>query len=227
MSKRYHATPSSVQPNLSRRRFMQAAAAVPLILSLPGRTFASPGIHKLNGQVFVNNRPADLTTRITAGSKIIVAHDGELAFSIGTDAFLLRGGTALELVGASMVTGLRLLTGGLLAVFDKRSRPAHIVTSIATISIRGTGAYVNSEPHRLYTCTCYGETDLRIGQHRERIVATHHNAHEILKDESRPAKTGKMTGMTMNRMEVIDHTDDELRMLESYVAGFQRLTNKR
>lgn len=140
MRKMYQATPSLIQPKLSRRRFIQAAAVMPLILALPGRVFASPGIHKLNGQVFVNNRPANLNTRITAGSKIVVAHDGELAFSIGTDAFLLRGGTALELVGTSVIAGMRLLTGGLLAVFDKRSKPAHMVTSLATIGIHGTSA---------------------------------------------------------------------------------------
>jgi len=218
VSKRYQATSSSIQPSFSRRRFMQAAAAVPLLLTLPGRALASASIHKLHGEVFINNRLADINTRITTGSRIVIAHAGELVFSIGADAFLLRGGTALELAGTSVISGLRLLTGGLLAVFDKRSKPAYIVTSVATIGIRGTGVYVNSEPHRLYTCTCYGETDLHIGQHRERIVAKHHNAHEILKGESHPVKSDKMAGMKMNSMEVIDHTDDELRMLESYVG---------
>jgi len=208
---------SFVPTSTSRRRFMQAALAVPIMLTLSGRAFSSANIHQLRGEVFINNRPADLGSRITAGSKIVVSHDGELAFSIGGDAFLLRGGTALELVGGSVISGLRLLTGSLLGAFEQRKKPAHIVTSVATIGIRGTAVYVSAEPHRLYTCTCYGETDLRIGRHQQHISASHHAAHEIVKDPSGKA-SDKMAGMALNSMDVIDHTDDELRMLESLVG---------
>jgi hypothetical protein len=209
--------PSFAPTSISRRRFMQAALAVPVLLTLSGRAFASANIHQLRGEVFINNRPASLGSRISAGNKIVVSHDGELVFSIGGDAFLLRGGTALELVGSSVISGLRLLTGSLLGAFDKRKKPAHIVTSVATIGIRGTAVYVSAEPHRLYTCTCYGETDLRIGRHRQQINANYHTAHEIVKDPTGKA-SDKMAGMALNSMDVIDHTDDELRMLESLVG---------
>ncbi len=201
----------------SRRKFMQAALAVPVLLTLSGRTFASANIHQLRGEVFINNRPANLGSRITGGSKIVVSHDGELAFSIGGDAFLLRSGTALELVGGAVISSLRLLTGSLLGAFEQRKKPAHIVTSVATIGIRGTAVYVSAEPHRLYTCTCYGETDLRIGRHRQPISASYHTAHEIVKDPAGKS-SDKMAGMVLNTMDVIDHTDDELRMLESWVG---------
>lgn len=204
--------------NSSRRRFIQAAAALPLFLALPNRAFASPVIHQLHGLVYINNRPANLSSRISTSSKVVVAHDAELVFSIGGDAFLLRGGTAIELVGGAVISGLRLLTGSLLSVFDKRSKPAHIVTRMATIGIRGTGVYVQAEPNRLYICTCYGETDLRVGRHTERIVSSHHNAHEVIHGELQASKDDKMQGMKMNSMAVVDHTDDELRMLEAYVG---------
>jgi hypothetical protein len=197
-------------PDLSRRRFLANAAVVPLLLWLPGRAAAASTLHQLEGPVFVNNRPATKATSIKAGDRIVVAHGGKLAMSIGGDAYLLRGGTVLEIAGQGIVSGLRLVTGAMLAVFAKRRKPAYIVTSTATIGIRGTGVYLSTQPHSLYTCTCYGETDLRIGRHVEQISATHHNAHEIAPDSNGL--------MAMKSMEVIDHTDDELRMLEGYVG---------
>lgn len=219
MKKIHYSQQLDSTPRLSRRRFMQAAASIPLLLVLPSRLFAATNIHQLHGTVFINNRRANLDSRISTRSKVVVSHDGELVFSIGSDAFLLRPGTAVELVGGAVTSGLRLLTGSLLAVFDKRSKPAHIVTSIATIGIRGTGVYVSADPERLYTCTCYGETELRVGRHIERIVASHHNAHEVVRGETKvTSKDDKMSGMKMNSMAVVDHTDDELRMLEAYVG---------
>ena len=203
---------SLVSPNLSRRRFTAGAAALPLLLALPGRAASNSTIHKLEGQVYVNNQLANMDTRLRAGDQIVVAYGGVLAMSIGGDAFLLREGSVLEIARGNnlLVSGLRLLTGAMLAVFDKRSAPVHIATSTAVIGIRGTGVYVSAEPHKLYTCTCYGKTDLRIGGHVEEISATHHNAHEV-------SDNGK-GAMTMQSMEVLGHTDDELRMLEGYVG---------
>lgn len=198
--------------SLSRRSFLTAAAVSPLLLCLPRRAVAASSIHELEGQVYINNRLATHAAAIRAGDEVVVAHGGRMVMSIGGDAFLLRQGTVLEVVGQNnpVVSGLRLVTGALLAVFEKRRRPAYIVTSTATIGIRGTAVYLSAEPHKLYTCTCYGKTDLRFGKQVEQISATHHNAHEVSADAS--------GHMSMISMEVIDHTDDELRMLESYVG---------
>lgn len=196
--------------SLSRRRLLAGSALAPLLLWLPGKSHAASTIRQLEGSVFVNNRPATAATAIRAGDQIVVAHGGKLAMSVGGDAFLLREGTVLELAGSGVLSGLRLLTGAMLSVFAKRRKPAYIMTGVATIGIRGTGVYMNAQPHRLYTCTCYGETDIRIGAHVQRISASHHKAHEIA-----PGSDGVMV---MQSMEVIDHTDDELRMLEGYVG---------
>ncbi len=209
MQKRFR-TPETDQPNISRRRFLAGAAIAPLLLWLPGRSYARSTIHQITGEVYVNHRLATEATVIRAGDRIVVAHGGELAISIGGDAFLLREGTVLETSGHAVISGLRLLTGAMLSVFAKRRKPAYIITSTATIGIRGTGVYLSVQPHRLYTCTCYGTTDLRIGQHVEQISATHHNAHEVAPDGNGL--------MAMKSMEVLDHTDDELRLLESYVG---------
>ena len=200
-------------PNINRRQFIVAASAAPLLLWLPTNAEAAATIHELEGSVYINNRTATTHTKIRAGDKIVVAHGGNLVVSIGGDAYLLHGGTALEIgrMKNGLISGLRLLTGALLAVFAKRHQATtHLVTSTATIGIRGTAVYMNAEPHKLYTCTCYGHTDLRFGDHNEDIVSTHHLANEIADDG-----TGQMA---MHSMEVIGHTDDELRMLEALVG---------
>jgi len=200
-------------PNINRRRFIAAASAAPLLYWLPSKAEAAASIHDLQGSVYINNQVASPHTKIHAGDKIVVAHGGTLVVSIGGDAYLLHGGTALEVgrMKNGLVSGLRLLTGALLAVFAKRHQATtHLVTRTATIGIRGTAVYMNAEPHKLYTCTCYGHTDLRFGDHNEDIVSTHHLANEIADDG-----TGQMA---MHSMEVIGHTDDELRMLEALVG---------
>lgn len=209
---------SSPFPNLSRRRFLAGAAVLPIFLSLPGRVFAAAQIRQLEGRVFINNRPAKLDSVITPGSKIEVLQGAKIAFSLGGDAFLLRSGTVLEIQGDGGVVagGLRLLTGALLAVFDKRQQPVSITTEVAVIGIRGTAVYLDLQPHTLYGCTCYGETDVQIlgegGKHPpvERISATHHHPYEVA--------PGDDMVMAMTKMPVKDHTDDELRMLEGYVG---------
>ncbi len=89
MQKRFR-TPESDQPNTSRRRFLAGAAIAPLLLWLPGRAYARSTIHQIEGEVYVNHRLATETAAIRAGDRIVVAHGGKLAISLGGDAFLLR-----------------------------------------------------------------------------------------------------------------------------------------
>jgi len=203
------------QPNLSRRRFLAGAAAIPVLLCLPGRALAASQIHQLQGRVYINNRLASLNTPIKAGDKIEVLQGAKIVVSLGEDAFLLRENTVLEMSGDAVVKGLRLVAGSLLAVFGKRQQPTYINTAVAVIGIRGTAVYLNLQPHTLYGCTCYGETDVQIGSTEdnnpvERISATHHHPYEIA--------PGDDFVMAMHAMPVKDHTDDELRMLEGLVG---------
>jgi hypothetical protein len=70
--------------------------------------------------------------------------------------------------------------------------------------------YVAVSPDKLYTCTCYGHTDLIVGLEREEVLATQHNAHVVT--------TNSRVSSQMKAFEVIDHNDDELRMLEALVG---------
>lgn len=198
---------------LSRRSFLGAATCAPLILLLPQDSYAMSVIHHVTGEVFLNKKLLNPQSNIKSGNEIAVAHDGQLIFSMGGDAFLVRGGTVITVhheKNNPLVSTLRLLTGALLAVFDKRQHPTMLVTNTATIGIRGTAVYLDSQPHQLYTCTCYGRTTLQAGGHAENVVATHHAAHTVTQNSN--------GSMQMQAFEVIGHTDDELRMLEALVG---------
>jgi len=195
---------------LSRRHFVAASLASALPVSTI--VHAQAQIQQLNGAVYINHRRADANSVIKPGDQLVVGHDGELEFVLGEDAFRLGPQTSLTLAagGATGISALRLLTGALLGVFGRRRQRLPIETAYATIGIRGTAAYVAVSPHDLYTCTCYGTTDLVAGGQRDVITATHHNAHTV-------ARHGDGTA-TMKASSVQGHDDDGLRRLENYLG---------
>ena len=200
--------------NLSRRQFLISAVALPLAGIIPLQALAASSvIHELQGSVTLNNKALMRTSSIKNGDEIIVSKDGKLVFSIGADSFLVRGGSTLQVYAEEssvLVSALRLVNGAMLGVYGKRKSTTRIYTATATIGIRGTAVYVAVTPDRLYTCTCYGHTDLIVGLDSADVIATHHNAHVVT--------TGKNGGSQMKAFEVIDHNDDELRMLEALVG---------
>jgi hypothetical protein len=200
--------------NISRRNFLFSAAALPLAAIIPLQaSAASSTIHKFQGSVTINKKALTLNSVIRSGDEIIVSHDGELVFSMGEDAFLVRGGSTLQVYSEEnsvLVSALRLVTGAMLGVYGKRKSTTRIYTATATIGIRGTAVYAAVTPEKLYTCTCYGHTDLIVGLDKADVIATHHNAHVVT--------TGNNGSSQMKAFEVIDHSDDELRMLEALVG---------
>ena len=200
--------------NISRRKFLISASALPLAAIIPIQaSAASSTIHELLGIVTINKNPLSVTSSIKNGDEIMVSPDGKLVFSMGEDAFLVRGGSVLQVYAEEsnvLVSALRLLNGAMLGVFGKRKSTMRIYTATATIGIRGTAVYVAVTPQKLYTCTCYGHTDLIVGLDKADVIATHHNAHVVT--------TGKNGNAQMKAFEVLDHTDDELRMLEALVG---------
>lgn len=191
----------------------------------PGRS-----IHRIRGQVRINGVAADEDTAIGPGASIETGPEGELVFVVGKDAFILREGGRLVLTplepaatergdgppADTIVATLRLVTGKLLSVFGARGRdePLSLRTPVATVGIRGTGLYLESEPQRSYVCTCYGETLLRARDDptiREAISASYHDAPRYIVAE----------GMGRRRIRpapVINHTDMELTLIEALVG---------
>ncbi|MEE8320214.1 MAG: hypothetical protein V3R68_00050 [Gammaproteobacteria bacterium] len=212
MSNEYIAVPIEEKHNThhfcNRRQFITSSLAITGSLLLPIKAQCTE-IREMSGTVFVNRKRAGISTPIHPGDNIVTSHDGRVTFAVGDDGFMVRQDTVLKLETDNnlLLTGLRLFTGGLLSVFG-RGKDKKIITRTATIGIRGTALYLNVEPAKTYFCTCYGETMFTAGGERHEITSTHHDAHNIDFDE-----TGVMS---MKATEVIDHTDGELRQLESY-----------
>jgi len=200
-----------------------------------GRSF-----YRIEGKVLVNGKAADLNTVVTANDKLETAKGSKAIFVVGQDAFLLKEKSQLKLSAkekfkkrlsnkvkkkepqkthvaeqlqdSALVNSMRLVKGGVLTVFGKSEH--EISTPTASIGIRGTGVYFESEPERSYVCTCYGITELAASDDldsTEIIQSKHHDAPRyILKDA--PA------GQKIIPAPFKNHSDLELMLLEELVG---------
>lgn len=168
-------------------------------------------IYDVEGDVKVNGAVVTANTLISANDRIETGKNGRLVFVVGQDAFLLRANSDLQLSGDNLaVQGLRLLTGALLSVFGKTTH--QFTTPTATVGIRGTGLYVESDAELSYACTCYGTTLISAQDNptqNETIISRHHDAprYILAKGEQliRPAPFK-------------NHTDLELTLIEALVG---------
>jgi hypothetical protein len=215
-----------------RRMLIQALAAGTFATGLPGVNALAaslfgdrpaklpPGqsIYRISGEALVNDKPATLDTRIKPGDTVQTAKDSELVFVVSTNAMILRGGTTVVIEAEEKsptiftLTGLRMLAGKLLSV--SRNTPMRVRTVSATVGIRGTGFYIESDPEQTYFCTCYGATDVQSNSDPESkalIAATHHDRPVyILKDAA--------AGRAIRDAPFINHTDQELALIETLVG---------
>jgi hypothetical protein len=199
---------------LCRRRFMAASAALGVALLLPGAALAA-AVRELEGSVRVNGKDATRKTRVRPGDVIETGPKSKLVFVVGQDAFLLREQSRLSLDKSkggkgTVISGLRLLTGALLAAFAEG--PRTIETATATAGIRGTGVYIEASATETYFCTCYGEVELRdkAGTARKLVVSGYHTPNMIY--------ARMVDGKMMVPAPFKDHTDDELIMLDRLVG---------
>ncbi len=186
----------------------------------PGRS-----IFAMSGTVTVNGQRASMDTFIRASDKVETGEKSHIIFVVGKDAFILRSKGTLQLepdpapaptasktVKETSVGVMRLLTGKLLSVFGKRQH--RITTAVATIGIRGTGIYVESDPEESYVCTCYGTVDIDAINDpgsKETIVSTHHSAPRYI---SANGSNGKLIQAAPFK----NHDDEELLLIETLVG---------
>jgi len=197
------------------QRALLAGAAMPLLLSnalaAAGR---GDGMAEVKGEVLINGKRARAGDRLAPGDSVATARGSSAVFVLGRDAFLLRDSSELRTaVGGAIAGPLRLVTGKLLSVFGRGSR--NIVTGTATIGIRGTGIYLEADAQRTYVCTCYGTVDLQANnmpEARETVQTTHHDAPRYIYAQ------GEMPIKMIEAAPLINHTDDELIMLEALVG---------
>jgi hypothetical protein len=173
------------------------------------------GVARVRGDVRINGMPARVGMEVKPGDVITTGRDAELVVVVGSDAFLVRAQSRVELAGDAarlLVTGLRLVTGALLSVFEP-GKPKQIRTVTATIGIRGTGIYVESEGNRTYVCTCYGEAVLAPVDDpaaAETVYTEHHDHPRYIYPKGMPRM--------IETAPVINHSDAELSMLEGLVG---------
>jgi len=219
----------------ARRRILKVLAAAGLLgpagisglissALAKGNAPVAPGLHKLSGTVTVNSKPAREGQLVGPGDTIATGPGSQAIYVIGQDAFLQRESSTVSF-GADIAQNLmRVVTGKILSVFGTGAR--NIKVSTATIGIRGTGCYIEDEPTRFgadgkvlakaqtYFCLCYGEVDLlpkAIPAQREVYRTTHHDKPMVIHDDPEMPRC-------MAPANVINHTDDELTLLENLVG---------
>lgn len=207
------ACPRHPAPMISRRNFLLQSAACGTALLLPATSHAGR-LHEIDGEVTINGRLASRANEIRALDVIRTGSSGRLVLIAGKDAFLVRANSEVEILGkpkALALTGLRMLTGALLGVFGKGA-PRQVLTATATAGIRGTAIYIEASPERTYFCTCYGTVEIE-DQHRaeKRLITSGYHTPNVIHAEL-------TEGRMMQKAEFINHTDDELVMLERLVG---------
>ena len=192
-------------------------ALAQILGSPPTKLPPGKSIYRISGEVTVNGQKANLETKIRGGSTIQTGRDSELVYAVGESAYIARPNTQIVVetspAEASVVTGLRLLAGKLLSVFPSR-RPVQMQTKTASIGIRGTGVYLESEPDQTYFCTCYGVADVSAlddPTSKETVAAKHHDR-PLYIVASEPA------GRKIRNAPFIHHTDQELMLIETLVG---------
>jgi len=205
---------------VSRRQWLRIAAASVAVqmAGLRGALAAGSvekGVHRVRGDVRVNGVPAKEGMDVKARDVITTGPASDVVFVIGRDAFLIRANSRIEVegvLGALVLTGLRVVTGAILSVFNPGERKT-LRTATATIGIRGTALYLEADASRTYVCTCYGEAEIvsvADPTARETVRTTHHEQPRYVMGSGAPK-------MLMGAP-VINHTDVELDMLEWLVG---------
>jgi hypothetical protein len=170
-----------------------------------------PGVARLDGSATVNGRDAKVGTAVKLGDRVATSKSSQAVIVVGSDAFLLRSNTTIEVQGSQgILSSMLVATGQVLSVFSKK--PVAIKAATASIGIRGTGAYIEIHPDHVYFCLCYGEALVEgpgMASARE-VKTTHHESPLRLRDDGGIMKVEP--GPFQN------HSDAELVMLESLVG---------
>src|ERR1043166_9246309 len=184
----------------------------------PGKMPEGKSIYRGQGGVKIDDKPAPLDTRVSSGSTIETGKDSEIVYVQGTNSYIQRANSRVVLERAPQAdsivsSGLRIVTGALLSVFQ-RGTPMQLKTKTATVGIRGTGVYLEADPEQTYFCTCYGVADVVANddpESRDQVAAQHH-------DKPLYILTGQSKGKNIRRAGFLNHTDQELMLIETLVG---------
>lgn len=219
MSDRYLGLQPRRRDFLTRALALGAAGGAGALLVLPGEARAG-SIGRLEGEVRINGRLANIYTQVFGGDSISTGADSTVAFVIGGDAFFLRANSRLDLTSqgtsGTIISALRLFSGALGAAFY-RGRDRRIIAPNVTAGIRGTGVYVEARADATYFCTCYGAVDLTATEGasegmKESVLVVSGNHHARTISGNTPA------GMRIADAPFVNHSNAEMIALEA-LAG--------
>jgi hypothetical protein len=180
----------------------------------------------------VNGKRVDEKTVLKPSDKVITGSNSYMVAAVGSNAFIVRDRSVIELGGPNPVKQIfRLVQGKFLGVFGKLgggSDSLAVHTPTATIGIRGTGLYAEADAEKTYLCTCYGTTQLvaqaeydpaaKGGKGKKapepesaKVTAQHHDAPRYIL--ANPEKGQRITAAPF-----INHTDLELMTIEALVG---------
>ena len=193
---------------MRKRDFLKGTAALLAVRDALALGSIEKGVYRVSGDVRINGRPAQRGDEIRTGDTVTTGPGAQLVFVVERDAFMLRQNSSVTF-GADV---MRVVTGAILSVFAT-GKPRRIETPTATIGIRGTGVYIESEAARTYVCTCYGEVEIASLDEpaaREVVRTKHHESPRYIMARGAP--------QMLMQAPVVNHTDAELTMLESLVG---------
>lgn len=188
-----------------------AAGASGIVAEALAKGDVPPGIHRLDGTATVNGRAAQVGTTVQVGDRVATGPKSQAVVVVGSDAFLMRAQTEIEIKGGrdGTLSDMLIASGKVLSVFSKK--PVAIKAATASIGIRGTGAYIEIEPDHVYFCLCYGEAVVAgPGMQDKPVKTTHHEQPLLLRSDG--GVLNALPGPFRN------HSDDELILLESLVG---------
>lgn len=222
----HHASTPAVNTG-ERRRLLKLAASSGILAATPAemlfamaRKPAVQGLHEVSGEVRVNGRIAAKGDSIVPGDLVESGPGARAVYVVGRSVFLQRDDSRVQLGELPesaqnkdeniVLHALRVLAGKLLSVHARDE--LEVQTAFGSIGIRGTGLYVDVQQNRTYACVCYGVADLTTsdGEPLETVRTRHHESPRYLYPAGVAAR--------IEPAEVIDHTDDELILLESLVG---------
>ena len=193
-----------------------AEAMAQILGSRPEKLPPGKSIYRIQGDVMVDDKRATLETPVTPTSTIVTPKNAEIVFVSGQQSYIQRGDSRVVLEAPKesvFAFGLRLVTGALLSVFP-RGTPMQLKTKTATVGIRGTGVYLEADPEQTYFCTCYGVADVSANddpQSKDTVIAQHH-------DRPLYILSGQSSGKNIRRAGFVNHTDQELMLVETLVG---------
>jgi len=190
----------------------------------------STGVRQIKGEVVIDGRrihPEQLDEPdgilVPSDSTISTSSSGSVIFTIGKDAFLIRGNSLLELKPEiregkqNEISGFNLVSGAILSVFAKKK--ITLRTPTAVVGIRGTGVYLETDSEKTYVCTCYGTSHLQLKdapEINETVSTIHHDQPRFLFSREKRIEPAP----------VINHYDQELILLERLVGRIPPFVKK-